>query len=244
MIETKVAIVTGGAQGIGLGIVEKLARQGIRVIMLDVNDDQGRANCETLRKQNLGVDFMHCDVGTVEDIKRCVEAILKIDYIVNNAGYGAGRPLSEMSVDDFDRIINVNLRASFLFAKFAIGKLQQSSCAAIVNIASTRALQSEAGDVAYSASKAGLLGLTQALAIELGPAVRVNAISPGWIDVRLDKSVPLKASDHAQHPVGRVGVVSDVANMVSFLLSSEASFITGQNFLVDGGMTKKMIYEP
>jgi NAD(P)-dependent dehydrogenase (short-subunit alcohol dehydrogenase family) len=112
--------------------------------------------------------------------------------------------------------------------------------AAIVNIASTRALQSEPNTEAYAASKGGIVALTHALAVSLGPAVRVNCISPGWIDVRASQ---LSDQDHAQHPVGRVGKPLDIAKLVLFLLSEDAGFITGQNFVVDGGMTRKMIYE-
>ena len=132
-----------------------------------------------------------------------------------------------------------------LLAKHCAPYLRAHS-GAIVNLASTRAAQSEPDTEAYAASKGGLLALTHALAISLGPEIRVNAVSPGWIDAR-DPSVrraePLTEADHAQHPAGRVGTVEDVAAMVAWLLSRNAGFVTGQEFVVDGGMTKKMIYE-
>jgi len=119
---------------------------------------------------------------------------------------------------------------------------------AIVNVASTRALQSEPHTEAYSAAKGGVVALTHALAMSLGPAVRVNCVSPGWIDVRAWRkttrrdTTPLSGADHAQHPVGRAGKPEDVAGLIAWLLSEEAGFVTGQNFVIDGGMTRKMIY--
>jgi NAD(P)-dependent dehydrogenase (short-subunit alcohol dehydrogenase family) len=131
-----------------------------------------------------------------------------------------------------------------LLAKHCAPYLRAHS-GAIVNLASTRAGQSEPDTEAYAASKGGLLALTHALAISLGPEIRVNAVSPGWIDARdpsARRAEPLTDADHAQHPAGRVGTVEDVAAMVAWLLSKNAGFVTGQEFVVDGGMTKKMIY--
>jgi NAD(P)-dependent dehydrogenase (short-subunit alcohol dehydrogenase family) len=142
----------------------------------------------------------------------------------------------------------VNLTGAFLMAKHAAPHLRQVR-GAIVNVASTRALQSEANTEAYSASKGGLVALTHALAVSLGPDVRINCVSPGWIDVSgwqkvaNRKPATLSDADHAQHPAGRVGTPEDIAEMVAYLLSDAAGFVTGQNFVVDGGMTKKMIYE-
>jgi NAD(P)-dependent dehydrogenase (short-subunit alcohol dehydrogenase family) len=135
----------------------------------------------------------------------------------------------------------------FLCAKHAVPALRKAR-GAIINVASTRALQSEPNTEAYAASKGGVVALTHALALSLGPAIRVNCISPGWIDVSewkkpsKRKAAALRDVDHAQHPVGRVGNPLDIGKLALFLLSHDASFITGQNFVADGGMTRKMIY--
>jgi NAD(P)-dependent dehydrogenase (short-subunit alcohol dehydrogenase family) len=163
----------------------------------------------------------------------------RIDAIVSNAGVGKFAPLAETSLEDWNRVLATNLTATFLLAKAAAADLRQTR-GAIVTIASTRAHMSEPGTLAYSASKGGLVALTHSLAMTLAPDVRVNCVSPGWIDT--GRHGDLKPSDHAQHPVGRVGRPGDVAAAVAYLLSEEASFLTGAELVVDGGMTRKMIY--
>lgn len=152
-----------------------------------------------------------------------------------------------MSLDEWNRVIAVNLTGAMLCVKHAAPHLRAAR-GAIVNIASTRALMSEPNTEAYAASKGGIVALTHALAMSLGPDVRVNCICPGWIDSApwqkksKRKTPQWSEQDHTQHPAGRVGEPMDIANMAVYLLSEKAGFITGQNFVVDGGMTKKMIY--
>jgi NAD(P)-dependent dehydrogenase (short-subunit alcohol dehydrogenase family) len=172
----------------------------------------------------------------------CVARFGRIDGLVNNAGLAnphAG-PIETLDIAHWNRVIGTNLTGVMLCAKHCVAELRKVR-GAIVNISSTRALQSEPESEAYAAAKGGVVALTHALAISLGPAIRVNCISPGWIDVQ---GAQLRAVDHAQHPVGRVGRPDDIAELASFLLSDKAGFITGQNFVADGGMTRKMLYEP
>lgn len=240
----RTALVTGAAHGIGRAIARRLAANA-RVFLVDVDEAAGSKAEAELRAEGCEAFFLRADVAVETDVSQVANRISadcgKLDWLVNNAGISEFSQLAEISVAEFDRVLTVNLRSAFLFAKYMLPLLKAAEGAAIVNIASTRSLMSEPGNEAYAASKAGLLGLTHALANSLGPAIRVNAISPGWIDVS-GGSLPLTAADHAQHPVGRVGVPGDIAELAAFLLSPAASFITGQSFVADGGMTKKMIY--
>lgn len=246
----QVALVTGGAKGIGRGIVQHLARQGWRVVFCDTDSQVG----EQLVEASLGqLKFVQADVAQEVDVERLLKITLewggRLDAVINNAGIADPEtgPIEDLSLEDWQRRLDVNLTGPFLVTKHAVPHLKKSR-GAIVNMASTRALQSEPDTEAYAATKGGIVALTHALAVSLGPEVRVNCVSPGWIDTRAHQGssegvLPLTQDDHCQHPVGRVGVPNDIAALVDFLISPKAGFITGQNFVADGGMVRKMVYE-
>ncbi len=241
-----------GAQGIGKGIARYLLEHGYQVVIADVDAEAGQETREEY--QRLGeITFIGTDVSNEASLQRCVQRPVgkygRMDALINNAGLARPprEPIESLSLEVWNRYLATNLTGCFLMAKYCVPHLRQAR-GAIVNIASTRAMQSEPHTEAYSATKGGLVALTHALAVSLGPQIRVNCVSPGWIAVSewkkqsQRKAADLRPEDHAQHPAGRVGTPLDVAALVAFLISEEAGFITGQHFVLDGGMTKKMIY--
>jgi NAD(P)-dependent dehydrogenase (short-subunit alcohol dehydrogenase family) len=248
--EGKVFLVTGGSQGIGRGIVKRLADEGAQVAIVDTDVRAGRDAAEEYGDR---VMFQRGDISREPDVRRAIAAIVKwgrrLDGLVNNAGIADPKvgPVERLALAKWQRFLDVNLTGTFLMTKHAVRHLRKAR-GSIVNVASTRAVQSEPDTIAYAATKGGIVALTHALAISVGPAVRVNCISPGWIATdeylpRAKRHPPqLSQADHDQHPAGRVGKPEDVAGLCAYLLSDEAGFATGANFTLDGGMTRKMIY--
>lgn len=249
-MENKVAVITGGAQGIGKAIAMRLLEQDMDVVIADNDEEAGRETAAECASLGL-VKFIRTDVAEEAEVRRLADETVKafggIDLLVNNAAIARGMPLARLSLADWNRVLAVNLTAPFLCAKYMAPFLKERR-GVIINVASTRAFMSEANTEAYSASKGGLVALTHALAVSLGPDIRVNCISPGWIETeswrkKSVRRVPtLSEADRNQHPVGRVGQPDDIAGLVAYLASPSGSFMTGANFMVDGGMTRKMIY--
>ena len=246
----KVAVVTGGGQGIGKATAKILLENGWAVVIAEIDKAAGRETEQEYR--DIGtIRFVHTDVADEESVKGMIRDVgmqfARIDLLVNNAAISANKPVTALSVKAWDRTMGVNLKGAFICAKYAASYLRKTK-GAIINIASTRAFMSEPDTEAYAASKGGIVALTHSLAVSLGPDVRVNCISPGWIDVsgwkrkHAGKKSKLSAADHNQHPGGRVGKPEDIASLILYLASPASGFITGANFIVDGGMTRKMIY--
>jgi len=250
--EDKTVVITGAAQGIGLVTALSFLKNGARVAAIDVDREAIEDAMEDFFKGYEGkIQFFACNLADVGEIERTCQEIGQnykwIDILVNNAAVSSTKPILQRTVEEWDYVINVNLRAPYLMVKYILPFMKEGG--SVVNIASTRALMSEPDTEPYSASKGGVLALTHSLAVSLSPKkIRVNAVSPGWIETspykkRKYRHEPnLREIDHLQHPAGRVGRPEDIANAILFLTSQKSSFITGTNLIVDGGMTIKMIY--
>lgn len=247
-IKDKIVFVTGGANGIGKAIVALFCKAGADVIFCDVDSNAGKLLCAELSQYRCS--FIGVDISDADSLTSALEAILEeknnIDIVINNAGVSRFGSILEISIDDFDEVLDINLRSVFITAK-VLSKYRDANpdlntYGRIINLASTRYLMSEPNSEAYAASKGGIVSLTHALAVSLSKYnITVNCISPGWIETGDYSS--LNPADHSQHLSGRVGVPDDIARMCLFLSEPDNNFINGQNFVIDGGMTKKMIYE-
>lgn len=246
LFKGKVIIVTGGSKGIGRAVARSYCTEGARVVIGDIDEKEGLETIRLIREKGGESIFCHTDVSDPGDVSRMVDATRKefgrIDVLINNAGISVRKPIYELEVEEWDRILNVNLRSGFLCSREAARVMRTQGGGSIVNISSTRAMMSEPDSEAYAASKGGITALTHSLAISLSPDnIRVNCISPGWIET--GSYDELTAGDHSQHPARRVGKPEDIANACLYLTRSDNDFITGINLIIDGGMTRKMIYE-
>ncbi|WP_215191414.1 SDR family NAD(P)-dependent oxidoreductase [Exiguobacterium sp. s7] len=228
-------IITGVSQGIGRELARHFSTT-YRVVGLDIGQDP----------QLEGVTFHQMDLGDHEDVNRVFKVIHQevgtAHVLINNGGVSSlVKPMTELDVETFKRVIDVNLVGTFACSKAFLTLNEGADFGRIINVASTRALQNEADWEAYGASKGGIVSLTQSMAVSLAERpITVNAVSPGWIHT---SDEALRDIDHAQHPSGRVGTPEDIVRAVSYLIDEKNDFVNGQNLIVDGGMTKKMIYE-
>lgn len=241
--EGKIALVTGGAQGIGLDIVKDLAKTGAHVIIADINIEGAEKSAEEVRASGGSAEAVKLDVSNSENVKEVFDKIFKdhkpLDILVNNAGITRDALMIRMKEDAWDLVISINLKGCFLCGQQAAKQMMKQRKGSIVNIASIVGLMGNAGQANYSAAKAGLIGLTKTMAREVATrGITVNAVAPGFIDTEmtrvLDESVRDKLVE--QIPLARLGLPQDVADCVAFLVSDRASYITGQVINVNGGM--------
>ena len=242
-LDGKVALITGGAQGIGRIISEELAGQGAHVILGDVNLEGAEKTALEIKQSGAKASAVRIDVSSAANVQSVFDSIIKeykpVDIVVNNAGITRDGLLVRMKEVDWDLVMNINLKGSFLCSQQAAKQMMKQKSGAIVNIASIVGIMGNFGQANYSASKAGLIGFTKTLAREVAlRGIRANAVAPGFIDTEmtrvLEESVRAKLVE--QIPLARLGEPEDVARCVSFLVSEKASYITGQVISVNGGM--------
>ncbi|ELC8360935.1 3-oxoacyl-[acyl-carrier-protein] reductase [Clostridium perfringens] len=244
MLKDKVAIVTGGTRGIGRAIALKLADHGANIVINYRNSDKEAEELKAiLEEKEVKVLTVKCDISNFEDSKnlmdKCKEVFGKIDILVNNAGITKDTLIMRMKEEDFDNVIDVNLKGTFNCAKHASAIMLKQRFGKIINMTSVVGIAGNAGQVNYAASKAGVIGLTKSLAKELGSrGITVNAVAPGFINTDMTASLSEKVKEEASKniPLKRLGDPEDVANLVGFLASDAANYITGQVINVDGGM--------
>ncbi|WP_110928969.1 glucose 1-dehydrogenase [Bacillus massiliglaciei] len=240
------AVVTGASNGIGRAVAAAYAEQGASVVLADLDEENGQKFAGELNEKGSKALFVKTDVrkeaAITKLMKKAYEEFGSIDILINNAGKSVFKSPMDLTVEEWDDIIQTNLRSVFLASREAVKYMSRKEKGRIVNMASTRATMSEPNSEAYAATKGGIVALSHALAASFsGLGITVNSISPGWIETGDYQA--LRPVDHEQHLSGRVGKPEDIARACLYLTDPENDFVTGINHVVDGGMTRKMIYE-
>jgi glucose 1-dehydrogenase len=233
----KICVVTGGGSGIGKAACVQFAREGGKVLVADISEQHGRETVQDITRANGEALFAKCDVGTPEDIKRAVDTAVerwkRIDVVVNDAAMMTFKPILELPDDDFDKVLNVNLRSVFLFCKYSVPHMPKGG--AIVNISSVHAYETTKNVVPYATSKGGMEAFTRGFSEELSAyKIRINCVAPGAVDTPMLWNNP-NIKSGVEKVTGAIGKPEDIAAAICFLASSEARFITGTNLTVDGG---------
>ncbi len=250
-LQGKAALVTGGASGIGLASALAFAREGARVVVADLSEEAGRAAAERGARERLDLAFVRGDVSKEADARLMVEETVRrlgrLDVLFNNAGILIEKPAHELTEEEWDRVLDVNLKGVFLVSRHAVPHMLRQGGGAIVNTASVSALVADPGGAAYCASKGGVAMLTKAMALDYAKAgIRVNAVCPGWVETGMFRQEArtrgLTLEEYRrraaeQQPTGRIGTPDEIARLVVFLASDDASFVTGALYVADGGYT-------
>jgi NAD(P)-dependent dehydrogenase (short-subunit alcohol dehydrogenase family) len=252
-LKEKVAIITGGGQGIGAGIAETFGREGANIVLADINEETGRQKTEELQEEGVRAVFIRTDVSREEQVKHLIEAASNefggIDILINNAAITTRKSAVETSFAEWQKVIGVNLTGAFLCSKYAIPEIEKRDGGAIVNIASWHAEKTITRLAAYVASKGGLTALTRQMALDCGPLnIRVNAVCPSTVDTPLLRQTFESFEDPEEafrqtlefQPFGRIGTVQDIANACLFMVSDEAAYVSGQTLMVDGAAINKI----
>jgi len=242
-LKDKVAIVTGAGKGIGAAIAKALALHGAKVALVDINIDDLNARKAEIQQAGGTAEMVLCNVASEEDVQKDVDTIIKlwgkVDILVNNAGITKDNLIMRMTAEDWDKVLAVNLKGAFLFTKAVIRPMMKEKYGKIVNISSVAGLMGNIAQANYSASKAGLIGLTKSTAKEMGgKGIRCNAVAPGFIETDMTKNLSEKVVESfmSSIPLGYAGKPEDVAQIVLFLCSPESDYITGEVIRVDGGI--------
>jgi NAD(P)-dependent dehydrogenase (short-subunit alcohol dehydrogenase family) len=252
-LQGRVALVTGAARGIGLEAARALARAGARVAICDIDDNALQAAAGELTREGLEIQAMEADVASRGDIDRVVEASVaawgRLDVLVSNAAITDDTPFDSLTPERWRRVMNINLESVLYCAQATMPHLRRSSCASIINVASTQGLRGQPNSMAYATAKGGVVNLTRCMAVDFGPlGVRVNAIAPGYIDTRMalmHGNVHEHRTDwfqdvfvkHGRLPLRRPGKAEEVAGPILFLASDDSRYVTGHVLVVDGGLT-------